>query len=309
MRILDKPELEKRLPWNALIDAIAEALREGKVQSPQRQVLPITMPDGHTANLLLMPAWVSGEAIGVKAVTYFPQNPEKGLSSINAAYLLFDGATGQLKAVAEGDALTERRTAAASALGARYLVRPDARRLLIVGTGQLSIPVAEAHAAVRNYAEIAVWGRKPEKARAVADALKAAGLPATTADNLEAAVRAADTISCVTNTTEPLIMGAWLSPGSHLDLIGAFRGDMRESDDEAVRKADIFVDTREGATLAGDLAQPLDAGVIGLHDIRADLAELATGAHPGRTDDEAVTLFKSAGFALEDLAAARLAAG
>lgn len=299
--------LEAALDWPDLIGQLREWYRGNAVQAPDRQVLSIAQPDGSDASLLIMPAWVPGESIGVKVVTFFPGNAAKGRPTINAGYLLFDGDTGQMQAALDGDALTARRTAAASALAADYLARKDARNLLIVGTGQLSLAVAAAHCAVRSYASVAIWGRSGDKAEAVAQVLRSQGLPAQSVDDLEATCRAADVISTVTASTRPIIHGDWLSPGSHLDLIGAFKGDMRESDDQAITQAEVFVDQRAGASLAGDLAQPLAAGRMTPEHIRADLAELCQGAHPGRDDENARTVFKSAGMALQDLAAANLA--
>jgi alanine dehydrogenase len=257
--------------------------------------------------LLIMPAWVPGESIGVKVVTFFPENAAKGRPTINAGYLLFDGETGQMQAALDGDTLTARRTAAASALAADLLARKDARDLLLVGTGQLSLAVAAAHRAVRGYTSVSIWGRSGDKAAAIASALGEQGLPARAVDDLETACRAADVISTVTASTRPIIQGGWLKPGSHLDLIGAFKGDMRESDDQAIQQAEVFVDLRAGASLAGDLSQPLEAGQITPEHIRADLAELCQGTHAGRSDDSARTVFKSAGMALQDLAAATMA--
>ncbi|WP_323771934.1 ornithine cyclodeaminase family protein [Antarctobacter sp.] len=299
--------LEAVLDWPDLIGQLRDWYRSNAVQAPDRQVLSIAQPDGSEASLLIMPAWVPGDSIGVKVVTFFPDNAAKGRPTINAGYLLFDGETGQMQAALDGDVLTARRTAAASALAADFLARKDARNLLIVGTGQLSLAVAAAHCAVRSYTSVSIWGRSGEKAVAVAEALRTQGLPAQAARDLGAACRAADVISTVTASTRPIIHGEWLKPGSHLDLIGAFKGDMRESDDRAITQAEVFVDLRAGASLAGDLAQPLDAGRIKPDHIRADLAELCQGAHPGRKDDSARTVFKSAGMALQDLATANLA--
>jgi ornithine cyclodeaminase len=299
--------LEAALDWPELIEQLRDWYRGNAVQAPDRQVLSIAHPDGSDASLLIMPAWVPGESIGLKVVTFFPGNAAKGRPTINAGYLLFDGDTGQMQAALDGDTLTARRTAAASALAADYLARKDARKLLIVGTGQLSRAVAAAHCAMRSYDSVAVWGRSGEKATAVAEALRSQNLPAKAVDDLEAACRAADVISTVTASTRPIIHGDWLRPGSHLDLMGAFKGDMRESDDQAIKQAEVFVDLRAGASLAGDLAQPLEAGRITPEHIRADLAELCQGAHPGRSDENARTVFKSAGMALQDLAAANLA--
>jgi ornithine cyclodeaminase len=180
----------------------------------------------------------------------------------------------------------------------------------MVGTGALAPQLVRAHAAARPIAEVAIWGRAPDKAERLATALAAAlpGVAVRAVHDLESAARAADIVSCATLATEPLIRGAWLGPGQHLDLVGAFRPDMREADDEAVRRARVFVDTRAGAlTEAGDVVQPLAAGVIAERDIQGDLFDLARGA-PGRQGADEITLFKSVGTALEDLAAARLVA-
>lgn len=309
MQMIGEHELAERLGWPELIGAIETELKAGRVTSPERSNIAIPMPGGGTSNLLVMPAWVEGESLGVKLVTFFPENGEKGLSTINASYALFSGADGRLQAVIEGDELTARRTAAASALAARFLARKDAKRLLVVGTGQLSAKVAAAHASVRSYERIEIYGRSAAKAEAVVVALASEGVAAHVARDLDAAVAAADVISSVTSSTAPLIRGAHVKPGTHVDLIGAFKDDMRESDDALVTKASLFVDFRPGAMKAGDLAQPLAAGVISEADIRADLGELATGKHSGRASDEEITFFKSAGFSLLDLAAARLAVG
>lgn len=309
MRIIDEHDLSRALNWPDLIGAIEAELRLERVVSPERQNLEIALPDGSVANLLIMPAWIGGEAIGVKLVTFFPGNGAKGLPTINAGYMLFNGSDGRIEAAMDGDELTARRTAAASALAAKYLAREDASRLLVVGTGQLSAHVVQAHASVRAYRDIRIHGRNAEKVGAVVATLADLGIQATGSTDLEQSCREADVISCVTSATQAVVKGDWLEPATHLDLIGAFKPDMRESDDEAIRKATIFVDTRAGASKAGDLAQPLAAGVITADSIAADLSELVKGEHPGRRTASEITLFKSAGFSLEDLAAARLAAG
>ena len=307
MRTLDAAAVRAVTPWPELISAIAEALTGDAVTAPERHVHPVGLPDGGTGSLLMMPAWVDRELIGVKTVTYFPSNAGTDVPTVNAAYLLFDGRTGQVLAVLDGDELTARRTAAVSALAADRLARADAGRLLVVGTGVLSPNMARAHAAVRPLAGIEVWGRRPEAAAAVAEALRAEGLPAEASSDLDTSVGRADIVSCVTGATEPLVRGELLAPGAHLDLVGSFRPDMRESDDAAATRATIFVDTAAGALMSGDLAQPLAGGVITEASIIADLRGLVAGEHPGRTSDDEITLFKSAGFAAADLAAARLA--
>jgi ornithine cyclodeaminase len=309
MRVVGAQDVHRSLDYPALIDALAAQFRAG-AETPLRHHHGIKVPDGADATLLLMPAWQEGGALGVKLVTVFPDNGRRGLPAVQGVYLLLDGQTGVPRALIDGPALTARRTAAASALAARHLARPDARRLLMVGTGTLAPHLVRAHAAARPIAEVALWGRAREKAERLARDLAAAlpGIAVRAVRSLEEAVPAADIVSCATLATEPLIRGAWLRPGQHLDLVGGFRPDMREADDDAVRRARVFVDTRAGALKeAGDIVQPLEAGVIAERDIAGDLFDLARGA-PGRRNAEEITLFKSVGTALEDLAAARLVA-
>ena len=306
METIDAAAIRLATPWPALMEAIAETLADPEAAAPERHVHPLPLAGGSEGSLLVMPAWRAGDVIGVKAVTYFPTNTGTGAPTINAGYLLFDGGSGRLVATLDGDELTVRRTAAVSALAARYLARPDAGRLLVVGTGQLAPALALAHARGRDLEALEVWGRSAGRAQAVVDVLAREGVDATVAGDLDAAVGRADLISCVTGATEPLVAGRLVRPGAHLDLVGSFRPDMREADDETVRRADVFVDTGPGAARSGDLSQPLAEGVIGEGSILADLADLVTGRHPGRERSEQITLFKSAGFALADLAAARL---
>ena len=306
MLTLDAAAVREATPWNELIEAIAELLAGGTANVPQREMHDVGLPGGGTGSLLVMPAWLDAELLGVKAVTYFPSNTGTDLPTISAGYLLFDGTTGQLRATLDGDELTLRRTAAVSALAADRLARPDASRLLVVGTGKLAPNLALAHAAVRDFKTVEVWGRSPQRAAVTARQIVEHGLPAQPADSLDEAIGRADIVTCATGATSPLVSGALLEPGTHLDLVGSFRNDMREADDAAVLAATLFVDTLEGAVLAGDLAQPLASGVISSSDIAADLASLVTGSHSGRTSDAEITLFKSVGFALSDLAAARL---
>jgi ornithine cyclodeaminase len=256
--------------------------------------------------LLLMPAWAAG-GLGVKIVTVFPGNRARGLASVSALYLLLDGTTGHPLALIDGEALTLRRTAAASALAATYLARPDSKRLLVVGTGALAPYMAAAHCAVRPMERVLVWGRSAGHARATVARLVAGGLPAEACGDLAAGLAAADIVTCATTAREPIVRGALVQPGTHVDLVGAFTPEMRESDDELVKRAEVFVDTFAGALKeAGDLTQAIAAGVIGREHVRAELADLVTGRHAGRSAAEAVTVFKSVGTALEDLCAARL---
>jgi ornithine cyclodeaminase/alanine dehydrogenase-like protein (mu-crystallin family) len=284
------------------VAALRDAFRVG-ANSPVRSSYPVTAAGDR---LLLMPAW-AGDSLGVKIVTVFPANRARGLASVSALYLLLDGATGHPLALIDGEALTLRRTAAASALAATYLARQNSKRLLVVGTGALAPYMAAAHCAVRPIERVLVWGRSVENARATAARLGGDSLPAELCADLAAGLAAADIVTCATTAREPVVRGALVRPGTHVDLVGAFTPEMRESDDELVQRAEVFVDTFAGALQeAGDLVQPIAAGAIARGHVRAELADLVSGRHPGRQTGEAVTLFKSVGTALEDLCVARL---
>jgi ornithine cyclodeaminase len=308
MRILSAADVEAALDWDSLIERLRQAFRRG-AEVPVRHHHEIANPGGLEGTLLLMPAWQSGRHIGVKVVTIFPDNGEQGLPSVMGAYLLLDGKTGSPIALIDGPTLTLKRTAAASALASGYLSRPDCERLLMVGTGALAPYLVTAHAAVRPICNVLIWGRTPDKAAKLAKRLDRTDFRVAATDDLEAAAQGADIISCATLSRDPLVRGDWLRPGQHLDLVGAFRPDMRESDDQAIRRARVFVDTRDGATTeAGDIVQPIESGVLDPADVAGDLFGLTRGERAGRRYYDQITLFKSVGTALEDLAAAELAA-
>lgn len=293
------------LDWPSLTDALREAFAAGAT-APVRSSFSVT-PDGD--RLLLMPAWDGHGGLGVKIVTVFPGNRARGLPSVGALYVLMDGTTGHPVALIDGEALTLRRTAASSALASSYLSRPDSRTLLVVGTGALAPCMAAAHCTVRPIERVLVWGRHADRAVRTASALAAQGLPATSIGNLDDGLAQADVVSCATTAREPIVRGARVRAGTHVDLVGAFTREMRESDDDLVALAEVFVDTYAGALKeAGDLVQPIERGAFARERVRAELAELVTGAHPGRRTHDEVTLFKSVGTALEDLCAARLIA-
>lgn len=299
-------QVREALPWLKLIDALEHQFQQGCVM-PVRHHHQINVPGEQQATLLLMPAWVEGEYLGVKQVYVFPGNGARNLPAISGNYLLNCGKTGQLLAMLDGAELTARRTAAASVLAARYLARKDSASLLLVGTGKLCRNLVEAYASSFALQRIAIWGRNLEKSQAVAEQLQQAGYPAFAVEQLQQEVQRADIISCCTLSEQPLIQGEWLKPGAHLDLIGGFRPNMREADDAAVRRCRVFVDTFEGATQeAGDIVVPLQNGTLTLQAIQADLFQLCRGQRSGRENSEEITLFKSVGAALEDLAAAIL---
>jgi len=304
---LDAREVAARLDRVRLIDALEQAFR-AEFHSPGRQVHTIDSSAQGDDLLLVMPAWQSRRCIGVKLVTVFPGNTHRGSPAVHAAYTLFSAVDGTPIATLDGTELTRRRTAAASALAARYLARADATRLLMVGTGALAPHLIDSYTAARPITQVRVWGRSAQHAQAVVSGFAARTFSIEASHDLEAGVRWADIISCATLATTPLVHGAWLRAGQHLDLIGAFTPEMREVDDDALVRARIYVDTREGAlTESGELIQAIDAGIITAGDVRGDLADLTRGRVSGRGSAEEITLFKSVGSAIEDLAAAELA--
>ena len=308
MRIISAAEVEAALDWDALVERLRQTFRRG-VEVPVRHHHTIPAPTGGAdATLLLMPAWELGRHVGVKIVTVFPSNAEHSLPAVMGAYLLLDGKTGTPQALIDGPRLTLKRTAAASALAASYLARPDSERLLMVGTGALAPHLILAHASVRPVGTVLIWGRNPDKAAELARRMKHQRIKIGHTEDLEEAARGADIISCATLSRDPLIRGAWLEPGTHLDLVGGFTPEMRETDDAAIAKARVFVDTRAGACKeAGDIVQPIASGLLDESDIAGDLFDLTRGERAGRRFYDQVTLFKSVGTALEDLAAAQLA--
>jgi alanine dehydrogenase len=306
MRVMNASEVEAALATEALVEQLRQMFRAGAdVPLRHRHTVPVT--GGGEASLLLMPAWQVGRYMGVKIVTVFSTNAEKSLPSVMAAYVLLSARTGEPLAMLDGHTLTLRRTACASALAAKYLARADAHRLLMVGTGELAPHLVLAHAQVRPIKEVLVWGRTPAKAERLARNLTSRRMQVSATTDLEGAVRGADIISCATLSKEPLVRGAWLREGQHVDLVGGFTPDMREADDEAIDKARVFVDTYSGALKeAGDIVQPMNNGVLTRESIAGDLAELTQGRVAGRRFHNQITLFKSVGTAIEDLAAAIL---
>lgn len=306
LSLFSAADVHAALPWTALAEALERAFRQG-AEVPVRHAHALGADDA----LLLMPAW-NDRIIGNKLVTVMPGNAARGVGTVQAAYLVMDRATGEPLALMDGEALTLRRTAAASALAARYLARPSASRLLLVGTGRLAAWMARAHTALRpGIDRVVVWGRRPEAAQALARELRLlgdlAGARVEVAEALDREVALADIVCCATTAREPIVRGEWLRPGQHLDLVGAFKPDMREVDTAAVASARIVVDTYGGALKeAGDLVQALADEAITEHDVAADLAQLVQGRRNGRTHEAQITLFKSVGTALEDLAAAEL---
>jgi len=308
-RFVPGDEIAGLLAFPALIDALEAAFRRN-INVPVRHHHAMSRPDKEAMLLLMLAratAATEKDVIGTKLVTVFPGNAARGFDSVNGLYVLSSGATGVPLAVLDGRILTLWRTAAASALASRYLSRPDASRLAVIGAGALAPYLARAHASVRPIRSIAIWNRTPERAQGVVDALRHDGFEARVEEDRAAAIAGADIVTSATLSHEPLIEGRYLAPGQHVDLVGGFTPTMREADDDAIRRCAVFVDTRVGAGKeAGDIVIPLSTGALHPQDIRADLFELAAGTARGREDASQITLFKSVGTAIEDLAAAEL---
>jgi ornithine cyclodeaminase/alanine dehydrogenase-like protein (mu-crystallin family) len=311
MKLISPAEIDGLLKWPDMIDAIEQAFRQGMIQ-PVRHHHTVDRPDGAASTLLLMPAWSDFNALGdsskgymgVKIVTVSPDNGAISKPAVMGVYLLLDGKTGEPKALIDGQRLTLWRTAGASALAARYLAREDASKLVVLGAGALSGFLARAHSAIRPITEISIWNRNFAGAEKVAAELAADGFNAKAVKDKDVAIAEADIISAGTLSTEPLILGRHLKPGTHVDLIGAFTPTMRESDDECVKRARVFVDTKDGALKeGGDIVQPIKAGVVNESHVIGDLFGLTRGTIKGRQSPSEITLFKSVGAALEDLAA------
>lgn len=308
MKLVDADAIDSVLSFQQLIPAL-EAAFQGGITAPARHHHHIARPDAD-ATLLLMPAWTETGAtpafVGTKIVTVFPGNSARSLPSIAGLYVLMDGETGTPLAAMDGARLTLWRTAAASALASKAMARPGASRMLMVGAGALARFLIEAHASVRPISEVEIWNRSPVAAQVLAEEMLKRGFKAYAVVDLEAAARKADLISCATLSTSPLIKGAWLKPGTHLDLVGAFNLSMREADDDALQNARVLVDTKAALTEGGDVAVAIKAGAYRADQVIGTLFDLAAGAIKPRMADGEITVFKSVGASLEDLAAAML---
>ncbi|PIL41828.1 ornithine cyclodeaminase family protein [Massilia psychrophila] len=306
MRHFDAAATRHALPFDALIGAI-EAMFVAGCEVPPRHVHAIdNQPGGELTpgTVLIMPAWQE-RYMGIKTVNIFPGNAARGMPALFSTYILYDAATGEPLAQIDGNEITARRTAAASALAARYLAPPGAASLLVVGSGRVASLLPYAYRQVLSLQEVIVWSRNPNSAMKLAAQLCADGFDARASIDLDAAARGADIVACATLATEPIIRGEWLRPGSHLDLIGSFTPRMREADDACFAGARLFVDTLEALQKSGDLLHPIARGVFAPSDIGGTLEALCRGQAKGRRGNER-TVFKSVGTALEDLAAAML---
>lgn len=301
-------QLEQLLDYPSLTACLENAFQEN-YSVPQRHHHDYPNPlEGVDSTLLLMPAWEAGKFLGVKVVTVSPNNGKYGLPSIHGIYILFDAHKGIALAQIEAKTLTSLRTAAASALASKFLSRADSSTLLMLGTGAMAPRLILAHASIRPIRQVYVWGRHFAKAKNLAAHFKGAAFEVEAVGNISDVIAGVDIISAATLSEQPLIFGKNLRPGQHLDLVGSFKPRMREADDETIIRSTVFVDVMGSAVReSGDIVIPLQAGILPRNEIKADLFGLCRKKHPGRQKPEEITLFKSVGHALEDLAAAKLA--
>lgn len=303
MQTFDAAATRAALPFDALVPALRAAFASPATVVPTRHVHALGQGTSSPGTVLVMPAW--NEAfLGIKTINIFPANTARGLPGLHATYVLYDATTGAPLAMMDGDEITARRTAAAAALAASFLARADARRLLVLGSGRVARLLPAAFASVRAIDQVRVWNHRPAGAEALAAQWRAQGVDAQAVADLPAAVRAADIVSCATLATAPLVQGAWLTPGTHLDLIGSFTPQMREADAACFEGACVAIDTEEALAKAGDLLDARAAGALAAGSAPATLVQLCRGERAGRQNAQERTVFKAVGSALEDLAAA-----
>lgn len=307
MKIFDAAETRRPLDPTRLVGALREAFAQGAMVPP-RHVHAVGQGD-EAGTVLIMPAWTD-TLLGIKTINIWPHNSARGLPGLHATYALYDARSGVPLALMDGNELTAHRTAAAAALGASFLARQDANRLLVLGTGRVAGLLPAAFAAVRPIRKVTVWNHRAAGAEALAAQWRAAGWQATAVPDspgaLEQAVRAADTVSCATLSTAPLVRGEWLGAGSHLDLIGSFTPAMREADPACFAGSRVYVDTEEALQKSGDLLDAIAAGNFAPDALQGTLAQLCRGERDGRRTPTERTVFKAVGTALEDLTAATM---
>ncbi|MGI2259981.1 ornithine cyclodeaminase family protein [Shewanella sp. GXUN23E] len=320
MKIIDREQVAASLSYQSLLPALLQSFA-GQFTMPRRQVFELAPGDGSHNAFALLPAW-DEEVIGVKSFTYFPNNASEGYDSLYSKIMLFDRRHGVPLALVDGSSVTLWRTSAVSALTADMLARPDARHLVLFGTGKLASYMIKAHLSVRDYNKVTIIGRSADKVRALLAELQPQrpDIHWCAGQSDEATLASADTISCATGSPTPLFDGNWLSPGTHVDLIGNHHAHCRECDSTSIVRSRVFVDSKTNVlNEAGELLIPISEGVFDEGQICAELAELcaarvkadgqhehALGSTPGRQSEAEITLFKSVGTALSDLVAANL---
>ncbi|TQO38411.1 ornithine cyclodeaminase [Arenibacter algicola] len=298
--------IEQNTNFPDLINALRTAFSAQDTLVPMRHHHDFPNPEvEEDSTLLLMPAWKPGKQAGVKIATVSPKNGQFNLPAIQGTYIYLDALKGSILALLEAKSLTVKRTAAASALASQYLSRENSSSLLMIGTGALAPNLILAHASVRPIKTVYVWGRDYSKALSLSQKFKNASFQVQPIKAIKDKISDVDIISSATLSKTPLVLGKYLQPGQHVDLVGAYKEDMREADDEAVKKAEVYVDTYQGGLKeSGDIVIPLKSGILKETDIKADLFELTSQFKGGRKSAAEITMFKSVGHALEDLAAA-----
>ena len=307
MKVIEASDVHRVLNFPDLVEAIRNTFAK-PAGTPRRTVFVLDENDPYHDAFAVLPSW-SSDVIGVKAFTYLPSNAPKGLQILNSKILLFSRETGVPLALVDGTTVTYWRTAAVAALAADFLARKDAKRLMVCASGNLAPFMILAHASVRNYDDITVWGRNPEKVSRTIETVKAKRpeLNIRPVADREMAARESDVISCATASREPIIHGTWIKPGTHTDFFGNHEKKYRECDSDLVVKSRVFVDSRANTmNEAGEILVPIDEGRITEGHVLGELADLCSGRVKGRGNDDEITLFKSVGTALSDLSAASL---
>lgn len=297
MKIITAEQIESIFSYREFIPFLNNYLTK-KIEVPQRNHFDI----GNNT-LLLMPAWTD-KYCGVKIATAFPNNRKIGKPTIHAIYILFDAITGEPLAQIDGKTLTNKRTAAASALASQYLSIKESKNLLMMGNGALCPELIKAHASVRPIKNVAIWGRNKNNVQKIITENNWGKLSIRISENIKDDFSWADIISCATSAVEPIVFGKYIEPGTHIDLVGSYKQNMREADDDLIKKSNIYIDNSAAKEECGDIFIPLKNNIINEGFIKGVLADLATQKINGRNSTKEITLFKSVGFALEDLAAA-----
>ncbi|MGB0893633.1 MAG: ornithine cyclodeaminase family protein [Parashewanella sp.] len=309
MQVFTQTDVEKSLSFPSLIQKLKDTFGHD-FHMPQRQLYQLETQSSNHNTFALLPSW-NQSVIAVKSFTYFPENPKQSsqLKSVYAQILLFDKQTGKPLAIVDGTSATLWRTAAMSGLASDFLARKDAKKLLLLGTGELAPYMVLAHAAVCDLTHVSVWGRDINKAKAVVKKIKAqrTDLLVDVCIDLEKAIPLADIISCATRSPLPLFDGSLVAQGTHVDLVGNHRSDSRECDTELVVKSNVFVDAKINTCAeAGELLLPVSEGRFEIDSVKAELSQLCQGEVAGRQSESEITLFKSVGCAIADLATAQL---
>lgn len=304
MKHFDMKAIQTALPYPLLVDALAQGLQQF-AETPARSFFS---PNQDASCVMIMPAWRPHQMMGVKLVSVWPENNAKGESAVSAVYVLISCLDGRPLAVLDGTELTLRRTAAAAALAAKRLARDNSETLAVLGTGSLSVPLVQAHTDTMRFKNVLVWGRQFYKAQLVVNQLRELGMEVRAMGDLHKTLAMSDVVAVATTATEPFLKAAWVRPGTHISLVGAFTPQMAEAEPGLISKSQLFADCRASVLeKGGEVFQAIEQGLILDSDIIADLAELtAQSDRSWRHDAQAITVFKSVGFALLDLIAAEL---